>query len=228
MKKYAIIVAGGSGTRMNTSVPKQFIPVNGLPVIMHTIQRFIDYPEKIEIILVLPKDQINDWETLCSQYSFSSPIHITTGGSTRFQSVKNGLNLIPDNDESLIAIHDGVRPFVTQKIIRETFNMAQEKGNAITAISLKDSIRSITEKDSKAEDRTKFKIIQTPQTFKASLIKSAFETTDNPLFTDDASVLEAKGEKIFLSEGSYQNIKITTPEDLIVAEALFKTFSYND
>jgi len=224
MKKYAIIVAGGSGSRMNSAIPKQFICIDNKPILFHTIQRFLDYSEKIEIILVLPKEQITEWDKLCNQFSFSPSIKVTHGGASRFQSVKNGLALI--NEEGLVAVQDGVRPFVTRTILDQTYQLAAEKGNAIAAISLKDSIRSVSDNITKSEDRTKFKLIQTPQTFKVSLIKKAYLTPEDPLFTDDASVLERTGEKIFLAEGSPQNIKITTPEDLIIAEALIKNFVY--
>jgi 2-C-methyl-D-erythritol 4-phosphate cytidylyltransferase len=224
MKKYAIIVAGGLGSRMNSALPKQFLCIDNKPILFHTIQRFLDYSEKIEIILVLPKEQLSEWDKLCDQFSFYPSIEVTTGGASRFQSVKNGLALI--NEEGLVAIQDGVRPFATRAILDRTYQLAKEKGNGIAAISLKDSIRSVSGNATQSEDRTKFRLIQTPQTFQVSLIKKAYLTTEDTLFTDDASVLERAGEKIFLAEGSSQNIKITTPDDLIIAEALIKNFIY--
>ena len=225
MEKFAIIVAGGSGSRMNTAIPKQFIPIGDKPILMHTIQRFLDYSETITIILVLPKDQMETWHSLCKEYSFNHPIIIAEGGKTRFESVKNGLSKIYTSN-GLVAVQDGVRPFVTYKIIKDTYELAQEKGNAIAAVALKDSIRSIDGEKSKSEDRNKFKLIQTPQTFILSELKKAYQTADDPLFTDDASVLEKSGAPIYLAEGSYQNIKITTSEDLLYAEAILKSFNY--
>lgn len=226
MEKFAIIVAGGNGSRMNSAIPKQFIPIGGKPILMHTIQRFLDYSEKITVILVLPKDQMETWHALCKEYLFNHPILIAEGGKTRFESVKNGLSKIPTNN-GLVAVQDGVRPFVSHKIIKDTYELALEKGNAITAVSLKDSIRSIDGKKNKSEDRSKFKLIQTPQTFILSELKKAYQTEDNPLFTDDASVLEQSGTPIYLAEGSYQNIKITTSEDLLYAETILKSFNYS-
>jgi 2-C-methyl-D-erythritol 4-phosphate cytidylyltransferase len=226
MKKYAIVVAGGSGTRMQSVVPKQFIPIGGLPVLMQTLKRFIDYPEAIEIILVLPKDHITEWKKLCKQYQFNPTITIVEGGASRFQSVKNGLNHIPDNMDGLVAIHDGVRPFITKRLILENFRIAEEYGSAITAIPLKDSLRTIKDNKSKAVNRTDFKLIQTPQTFLISLIKKAFNRPEDSSFTDDATVFEADHGAVVLSEGSYQNIKITSPEDLLFAEAILTNFTY--
>lgn len=219
IQKYAIIVAGGSGTRMNSSTPKQFLPIQGKPVLMHTIQRFADFSQDIQIIVVLPSSQIKEWTKLCTQHHFNIKVKLIEGGETRFHSVKNGLNAI-DNLNSLVAIHDGVRPFIKNSIIEDSFKQADSFGSAITCVSLKDSIRYVDSNSNRAEDRTKFKLIQTPQTFKTSLIKNAYQLTQLTDFTDDAGVLESVGNKIHLIDGSYENIKITTPEDLIIAEAL--------
>jgi 2-C-methyl-D-erythritol 4-phosphate cytidylyltransferase len=209
---------------MGSDKLKQFLQIGNKPILMHTFQRFIDYAEKIEIILVLPNEQIPLWENLCQEYQFNCPHQIASGGKTRFESVRNGLDLIPT--EGLVAIHDGVRPFITRKIIEATFTAAEKAGNGIASVPLKDSIRSIKNNTSATEDRNNFRIIQTPQTFQVSLIKKAFSNASHTNFTDDASVLEAFGEKIELTEGSYANIKITTPEDLTMAEAILQNFRY--
>ena len=220
MQKYVVIVAGGSGTRMKREIPKQFIPVAGKPILMHTLTAFYRVSEQIQIILVLPESQVLGWKSLCAQYHFDIP-HITTvGGETRFHSVKNGLSEIKGS--GLVAIHDGVRPMVSERIILNSFAIAEQKGNAIAAVPLKDSIRWSKGEDNKVVNRNEYQLIQTPQTFQIALIKEAFNTAHDPGFTDDATVLEATGAKIHLIEGDYSNIKITTPEDLVLAESLLK------
>lgn len=221
MQKYVVIVAGGSGTRMKREIPKQFIPVAGKPILMHTLLAFYNFSTEINIILVLPESQVLGWKSLCAQYNFDIPHKTTVGGETRFHSVKNGLANI--NGDGLVAIHDGVRPLISDQIILNSFAMAQQKGNAITAVPLKDSIRWSNGIDNKVVNRNDYQLIQTPQTFRIGLIKEAFNTGYDPSFTDDASVLEASGTKINLIEGDYSNIKITTPEDLVLAESLLKT-----
>ncbi|MEO1054861.1 MAG: 2-C-methyl-D-erythritol 4-phosphate cytidylyltransferase [Bacteroidota bacterium] len=219
-KEYAIIVAGGKGTRMESDIPKQFITLGGKPILMHTINAFVNYSDKISIILVLPSDDIATWNQLCAKYNFDVPITIQTGGDSRFQSVKRGLEII--DGDGLVAIHDGVRPLVSTEIIGASFNLAAIHKSAVAAVRLKESIR-ITDKDTtKAMDRAKFRLIQTPQTFEVDLIKDAYNTKEEDFLTDDASVAERSGHKISLFEGSYENIKITTPEDLKVAEALMR------
>lgn len=220
-KKYAIIVAGGSGLRMGADVPKQFLELGGLPVLMHTIRKFHESFSGIIIKLVLPQTQQEYWHSLCKKYSFELPHDVVNGGDTRFQSVKNGLNSISEV-LGTVAIHDGVRPFVSREIIIHSFKVAAELGNATVAVALKDSIRVLENGKSKAVDRTAYRSIQTPQTFRLDLIKKAFETPELPSFTDDASVFEHAGHQINLIEGSYENIKITTPEDLILGETLLK------
>lgn len=219
MQKYAIIVAGGSGTRMKSDLPKQFIELLGKPILMHTIEAF--HFDDIKIILVLPKTQIEFWKELMVKHQFKVPHQIVEGGEARFHSVKNGLETI-DSNSGLVAIHDGVRPLIKQHIISESFTAAERNGNAIVSIRLKDSIRSVSDSGNKQEDRSKFRLIQTPQTFQLQLIKAAFKQPYDPIFTDDASVLERAGHKINLIDGDYQNIKITTPEDLTVAQSLLK------
>lgn len=224
---FAIIVAGGSGARMKTHTPKQFIPLGNKPILMLTVSRFLRFSETLSIVLVLPEKEIQTWENLCNNHSFDQKrIKVVAGGATRFQSVKNGLNAI-DSKEGLVAIHDGVRPFVTANLIEHGFAKALEKGNAIAAVSLKESIRKIFEgRASEARDRKKYMLIQTPQTFRLNSIKQAYKQPESDIFTDDSSVAECAGEEIVLIEGSYHNIKITTPEDLVLAEAVFKNFQY--
>jgi 2-C-methyl-D-erythritol 4-phosphate cytidylyltransferase len=221
MNKYALVVAGGKGLRMGTEIPKQFILLKGMPVLMHTLKAFRSI-ETIQLILVLPKDQIAYWKELCINYKFELPHQIIAGGETRFQSVKNGLQAIEDST-GLVAIHDGVRPLISVKIIEESFAVAQEKGNALTVVALKDSIRKQTENGSESINRSDYFLVQTPQTFKVEEIKNAYNKAaivNN--FTDDASVLEANGGQIQLVQGDYKNIKITTSEDLLFANALLK------
>jgi 2-C-methyl-D-erythritol 4-phosphate cytidylyltransferase len=213
IKKYAIIVAGGSGSRMKSDIPKQFIEVGGLPILMHTLKRFEEAEPEIELILVLPESQFEYWSQLCDQYP-TVPHQLVKGGNTRFQSGLNGLKAI--ENEGLVAIHDGVRPFVSAEIIQESFKVANEKGTAVVSVPSKDSVRV----NGQAIDRSTVRLIQTPQTFQIPLIKKAFETEELSTFTDDASVAEHAGFTINLIEGSYENIKITTPEDLQWAEII--------
>lgn len=217
----ALIVAGGSGNRMQSETPKQFIEIAGLPVLMHTINAFASYASKIRIIVVVPENHIERWRKLIHDFSFTINHTCVKGGETRFQSVKNGLEYV--NDTDVVAIHDGVRPLVSLKIISTSFRVASEKGNAIAAITLKDSIREILESgENIATSRNRFRIIQTPQVFQGEIIKKAYEADENQLFTDDASVVEFFGEKIYLIEGDPVNVKITTPEDLVFARSFIK------
>lgn len=221
MKEYAIIVAGGKGTRMNSDVSKQFMLIHGLPILMHTINAFHDYSPDVKIILVLPPDEIEVWNQLCDKYHFQKKVKVATGGESRFQSVRNGLDQINDI-EGLVAIHDGVRPLVGKDIIGASYRLAAVHKSAVAAVRLKESIRITDQDTTKAVDRSDYRLIQTPQTFSLSLIKNAYEIKEEASLTDDASVAEKSGHKISLFEGSYSNIKITTPEDLIIAEALMK------
>lgn len=215
-----IIVAGGSGSRMQSALPKQFILLAGEPILMHTIRQFYYYNPAIETVVVLPEKEISYWKDQCEKLQFKIPHNVVSGGATRFQSVKNGLAAAEGN--GVIAVHDGVRPFVPQNVIAEAFKTAREKGNAVVSVALKDSIRKVSGEENKAADRSQFRLIQTPQCFKAELLKKAYELPEETTFTDDASVVEKLGEKIILTEGSYENIKITTPEDLLWAEVLLK------
>jgi 2-C-methyl-D-erythritol 4-phosphate cytidylyltransferase len=223
MQFYAVIVAGGSGKRMGAEIPKQFLELAGRPVLMHTIERFKSFSESIEIITVLPENQLRYWMELQEKYSFKIPQTIVKGGSTRFQSVKNGLKFV--NAPGLVAIHDGVRPFVSLDTIKRCFEVAARSGNAIPSISPVESLRIVEDKDNRPVNRLHIKQIQTPQVFNAELIKKAYNQEFKPEFSDDATVLESIGEKINLIEGNRENIKITNPEDLLISKALLATFS---
>ncbi|MDD5185928.1 MAG: 2-C-methyl-D-erythritol 4-phosphate cytidylyltransferase [Paludibacter sp.] len=216
--KFAIIVAGGKGERMQTDIPKQFIEIQGKPILMYSIENFIRYDISIQIILVLPTGQIEFWHTLCKKHAFEIPHKIVTGGQSRFDSVKKGLDAI--NIPALIAVHDGVRPLVSVKTITRCFKGAEKYGTAIPVIELVDSIRQITETGNQSVDRNTYKLVQTPQIFDGELLKKAYKQEFSTLFTDDASVVEAMGTKIHLVEGNRENIKITTEFDLRIAEIM--------
>jgi 2-C-methyl-D-erythritol 4-phosphate cytidylyltransferase len=219
MNLYALIVAGGTGSRMGTSIPKQFLELAGKPVLMRTIERFRSFDVSIKIITVLPEDQLEYWDELQKKYSFSIPNTLVKGGPARFFSVKNGLDKVEDN--SLVAIHDGVRPLVSSDTIKRCFDAAQEFGNAVPVISPTGSVRMITEQGNIPVNRQYLRIIQTPQVFDSKLIKKAYLQDYSPDFTDDAMLLEKTGETIHLVEGNRENLKITNPGDMAVAEALF-------
>jgi len=219
-KNYALIVAGGSGSRMNATVPKQFLLLNEKPVLMHTIERFYHYDNAMEIIVVLPEAQFQLWESLCHKHNFTIQHRLVAGGSVRSESVKNGLAEI--KDEGVAAIHDGVRPLVSFETIGRCFEVAALKGNAIPVMPVIESLRMIDGEKSKAVDRSSFVTIQTPQVFSISEIKKAYNQPFSEAFTDDASVLEAAGSAINLVEGNIENIKITHPADLLFAGMLIK------
>lgn len=218
--RYAIIVAAGSGQRMKSRIPKQFLIMKGRPIIMHTLQAFHDFSEKIKLILVLPQAFINTWHDLVKQYQFKIPVVLQKGGNTRFKSVRNGLLKI--NGPGLVAIHDGVRPVVSSRLIGQSFEIAADQGSAVAAVSLKDSLREVGSGSSMALDRKKYKLVQTPQTFDVERIKNAYDLPESPSFTDDAAVWEAAGNEVILFDGSHENIKITTIHDLVLAEVLMK------
>jgi 2-C-methyl-D-erythritol 4-phosphate cytidylyltransferase len=221
MKKVVIIVAGGRGKRMKSDIPKQFLSIYGFPVLMHTAKKFYRHDNSIRIIIVLPKTQIKLWKKLCRDYKFNYAHDIVQGGVTRFHSVKNGLSKIK-GDDWLVAIHDGVRPLVSPDTIRRCFKKAEASGNAIPVIEIPESMREISKSGNRPVDRSKFKLIQTPQVFHFKLLKEAFKQDYKPEFTDDASVVESMGHAIKLVEGNKENIKITTPSDLLVAESYLK------
>jgi 2-C-methyl-D-erythritol 4-phosphate cytidylyltransferase len=219
--KSVIIVAGGSGSRLPAESPKQFLLLAGRPVIMHTIQKFREFATDIKIILVLPFAYIELWNRLISQYRFTIPHQITSGGTERFHSVKNGLQLAPD--EGLIAVHDGVRPLVSANVIHQSFKIAALHGGAVPVVLPSESLRRINMDKNYPVDRNQYRLVQTPQTFRASLLKKAYNKPFETHFTDDATVFEANNNKITLFEGNRENIKITWPSDLRFAEALIGT-----
>jgi len=223
MQLYVVIVAGGSGKRMGAEIPKQFLELAGRPVLMHTIERFKAFNESIEIITVLPENQLRHWMELQKKYSFTVPQTIVKGGSTRFYSVKNGLLFV--NVPGLVAIHDGVRPFVSLDTINRCFETAEKLGNAIPSISPTESLRIVTDTGSRPVNRLNVKQMQTPQVFNAELIKKAYLQDYKPEYSDDATVLEDTGERINLIEGNRENIKITNPEDLLISNALLPTIT---
>jgi 2-C-methyl-D-erythritol 4-phosphate cytidylyltransferase len=216
--KYALIVAGGSGSRMGSELPKQFIELAGKPILMHTIEAFLQFDRSINIVLVLPGEQIDHWHRLCQKHHFSIEHTITQGGETRFQSVKNGLSCI--TEPGLIGVHDGVRPFVSLDTLSRTYELAAQKGNAVPVIDAYESVREATEMKNRALNRSHIKLVQTPQVFHSSVLIEAYQTPFKETFTDDASVVEAAGLTIYLSEGNRENIKLTTPFDLKIARCL--------
>ncbi len=220
MKKYIIIVAGGKGLRMGGDIPKQFVPVKGKPVLMRTLEAFYAYDEQMELILVLPVNQQDYWKHLCVEYGFTVPHRIASGGVTRFHSVKNGLALI-EGEDGLVGVHDGVRPFVAREVIASCYDAAVEKEAVIPVTEVVETLRLLTgEEESKTVPRSAYRLVQTPQVFTVSLLKQAYEQAYTPDFTDDASVVEAWGHAVYLVPGNRENIKLTTPFDLKVAEAL--------
>ena len=221
---YAIIVAGGKGLRMGGEIPKQFIPVAGKPILMHTLEKFKRYGESLagteglEIILVLPKEQQEYWAELCKKYSFKVSHTVVNGGETRFHSVQNGLKAIPDNTEGVVGIHDGVRPFVSLDVIKRCYEEARVKKAVIPVMPVTDTLRDVTQ--GKNVYRENYKIVQTPQTFDIQLLKAANKQPYSEAFTDDASVVEAIGQEVTMVEGNRENIKITTPFDLKIADVI--------
>jgi 2-C-methyl-D-erythritol 4-phosphate cytidylyltransferase len=220
ISKYVIIVAGGSGTRMGAAVPKQFLLVNGMPVLMHTMLAFYNSGVNPDIVVVLHPDFHAYWAELCEKYNFAIPHLLIAGGETRFHSVKYGLSAINSNDDALIAVHDAVRPLTSALVIQTSYNHAHGHGNAVAAVKSRDSIRQGTQHQSVSLLRDEIYLVQTPQTFKAGLLRKAYEQAFNSKFTDDASVVEQLGVQIRLTEGSHENIKITFPEDIAIAELL--------
>jgi 2-C-methyl-D-erythritol 4-phosphate cytidylyltransferase len=219
--RYVIIVAGGKGLRMGSDVPKQFLPIAGRPVLMRTIDAFRNYDPLLNIILVLPARQHTYWKRLCKEYSFKVPCEVVSGGETRFDSVKNGLAVIPDGEQGEVAVHDGVRPFVAQTVIARCFEEAANTGTAVPIVPVVETLRRLQEGvDSVTVPRKDYRLVQTPQTFDLLLLKHAYRQPYKAAFTDDASVVEAMGIQISLVDGNRENIKITTPFDLIVGTAL--------
>ena len=225
MKKYVLIVAGGKGLRMGKDLPKQFLPLKGKPILMHTIERFYQYDADIHLVLVLPKAHQAYWQSLCETYQFSIKHQLADGGDTRFHSVSNGLKCV--HDEALVAIHDGVRPFVSVSVIQACFEKASQCGAVIPVLPMVDSLRRYTDEGSCSVDRANYCSVQTPQVFTSSVILKAYEQRYSPLFTDDASVVESAGEIVSLVSGNSENCKITTPFDLLLGEMLLSQPEYN-
>jgi 2-C-methyl-D-erythritol 4-phosphate cytidylyltransferase len=218
MKKYAVIVAGGSGQRMGTAIPKQFLLLQGKPLLWYTMQTFLHAFEDLEIILVLPADSLTEGEQLAKDLDALTRIRVTAGGNTRFHSVQNGLALV--SCPSIVFVHDGVRCLVSTELIQRCYTQALEKGSAIPAVAATDSIRILSQEGHSVADRNLVRIIQTPQTFQSSILLSAFQNDFKEAFTDEATVVEASGNPVFLIEGEHSNIKITRPVDLLVAEKI--------
>ena len=226
-KDYVIIVAGGKGLRMGSDIPKQFLPIGGRPVLMRTIERFREYSAELQIILVLPKAQQDYWQQLCKDYHFDVEYELANGGETRFHSVQHGLALIPDDAEGVVGVHDGVRPFPAVDVIRNCYETARTAKAVIPVVPVVETLRHINPPSRSGEDgggftvpRSEYRLVQTPQTFDIQLLKAANRQPYNDSFTDDASVVEAYGHPITLVEGNRENIKITTPYDIVVAEAI--------
>lgn len=220
MLKYAVIVAGGSGNRMNAAIPKQFLPINGTAVLLYTIETFLSAFSDLEIILVLPEKFMRDGDAIVQQASDPKRIEIAAGGNTRFHSVKNGLKLVTEN--AIVFVHDAVRCLVTNDLIHRCYEGALENGNAIPAIPVSDTVRMETAEGSVVVDRTKLLVIQTPQTFFSNLLLKAFEQEYDSSFTDEATVAEKFGIKIHLIPGEDENIKLTRPIDMEIAEKILK------
>lgn len=217
-KKYAIIVAAGKGERMLTAQPKQFIVVAGKPLLMHTLMAFSRFDINLEIILVLPDGLLKNWVQICKKYHFNVRHQLIAGGPERFHSVKSGLKLV--EKESLVAVHDGVRPLLSLDLIKRTFEAASKYGAAIPCIEVKESLREINGASSVPVDRHKMRLVQTPQCFKSNILTDAYNVSYQPKFTDDATVVENAGYKIYIIEGDPLNVKVTFPMDLIIAESL--------
>ena len=218
MKKYIVIVAGGNGSRMGSDTPKQFLDLLGLPLLMHTLKKFQQSISEGEIILVLPEKEQSTWLFLCEKHQFDVSHQVVNGGKSRFHSVKNALQKV--SEKSIVTIHDGVRPLVSENVINNCMQTAKNFGAAIPTLPIQDSIRKISDNGSKIVDRSQFVLVQTPQCFQSEIILKAYQQEYHKSFTDDASVVEQLGYNIYLVEGNKENIKITTPEDLKLAEAL--------
>ena len=217
---YVIIVAGGKGLRMGSDIPKQFLPIGVKPVLMRTLERFREYSPALQIILVLPKAQQDYWHKLCKDYDFKVEYVLANGGETRFHSVQNGLTKIPDDAEGVVGVHDGVRPFPSIDVIRNCYETARTAKAVIPVIPVVETVRHLQGNTSETVPRNDYRLVQTPQTFDIQLLKAANKQPYNDGFTDDASVVEAYGFNITLVDGNRENIKITTPYDLKIAEVL--------
>ena len=217
---YVIIVAGGKGLRMGSDIPKQFLPIGGRPVLMRTLERFRQYSPTLQIILVLPKAQQDYWQELCNEYAFDINYQVADGGETRFHAVQNGLAKIPDDAEGVVGVHDGVRPFPSIDVIRNCYETARTAKAVIPVIPIVETVRHLQATTSVTVPRNDFRLVQTPQCFDIQLLKAANKQPYCDNFTDDASVVESYGYQITLAEGNRENIKITTPYGLKIAEVL--------
>ena len=215
MKRHCIIVAGGKGLRMGGKTPKQFLLLNGKPLLMHVLSIFRNFDPEMNIVMALPPDQVDEWEKLCLQYSFQAKVNIVHGGETRFHSVKNALDVI--SEDGVVAVHDGVRPFISHTLLDRCYTIAEKEGNAIPCIPVSESMREIDTRGNRQADRSKYVLIQTPQVFHTSILKKAYSQPYEDSFTDDASVIEKMGLSVCLVDGDTNNIKITTKTDLIMA-----------
>jgi 2-C-methyl-D-erythritol 4-phosphate cytidylyltransferase len=220
MERSTIIVAGGSGKRMGAPLPKQFMLLKGRPLLCWTIEVFHRYDASMPIVVVLPEQHVPIWKSLCIGHNFHVAHEAVAGGEERFHSVRNGLAQV-DHD-GLLAVHDGVRPLVSVEVIDRCFRAAEEHGAAIPAVSITSSVREVSGDTSKALDRSKLRAVQTPQCFRAELLRKAFELPFDPAFTDEATLVERIGAKVLLVPGEERNIKVTTPEDLLLAEAFMR------
>lgn len=221
IRKTIIVVAGGKGSRMNSETPKQFLTLANKPILIHAINRFVKFDPCIKIILVLPEEHIHVWEELSMEYKVSHVVDVVIGGETRYQSVQNGMKLIDSTD--VVGVHDGVRPLVSNETIKRCFQIAYESGNAIPSLPVEETLRTVSENTSKWVNRDEFRTIQTPQCFRYEVLKDAYTQPFDPSFTDDASVVENLGVAIKLVDGNRENIKITRPEDLRLAELLINS-----
>lgn len=218
---YVIIVAGGKGLRMGSDIPKQFLPINGKPILMHTIERFRAYSDQLQIILVLPHEQQEYWRELCQLYHFTVEHVVVDGGETRFHSSQNGLAAIPQTADGVVGIHDGVRPFVSVEVIDRCYETAREEYACIPVLPVTDTLRFINDAgQGRNVLRSDYRIVQTPQTFDIGLLRRAFNQPYQESFTDDASVVESLGCSVTMVEGNRENIKVTTPFDLTIAKCI--------
>jgi len=222
--EYAIIVAGGTGSRMGNRSPKQFLLLSGKPLLIHSIQAFLDYNPRIQLVVALHQDYFETWKKICIEHNFHLSHRFVPGGETRYHSVKNALNIIAG--EGFVAVHDGARPVISKELISLTFRKAREYSNAIPAIPVNETVRTIESGHPRLVDRNNLRIIQTPQVFEIGLLRRAYQQKYLPSFTDDASLLEAQGINLHLVEGDFRNIKLTYPCDIDIAESYLK--SWND
>jgi 2-C-methyl-D-erythritol 4-phosphate cytidylyltransferase len=226
MKKTAIIVAGGTGQRMGATVPKQFLAIEGKSILLHTVNQFVAAFADINFVIVLPADYIQEGQNLIESSGLTQIVQFTAGGETRFQSVKNGLAKV--DPEAIVFVHDAVRCLLTPALIQNCYHQALEKGSAIPAVASTDTIRIKDGEKHHVVDRANVMMIQTPQTFKAAILMQAFEQAYQPSFTDEANVLEASGTEVYLIEGEYENIKITRPLDLAIANYILSKRALKD